>query len=1207
MQIKAGYYIDEFNSFLGRLVGEDVVDAFFQDSIGITIEGLPHFFNEEEINPVHKVAWNIITRGEPTRASLWLATTILNKHLGNDAVKTTYQGGEIRLDFNLDSIGELHKDQVVWLLTKFNSLDEESVAELGSSCLKVFRILKDLLRSAQFQVAAMLALFTGKLDVNVNQSISIHSDGFLVQASLDDLNELFDNINALLSETETLADKFIAGNSSDTNQLTIGFSSSSEVRLTNQGEQKDKFYSKVLTDRRIEYGQLGVIVETEEHDKYIQRFEYQSEKQQNAIVYFLRNLFRKKDFKPGQLAIINRALQCNDVIGLLPTGGGKSLTYQICAILQPGVTVVVDPINSLMKDQYDKLIYAGFTKAQFINSFNSKDEREKHLEELTESRYLFLFVSPERFQIEKFRNALGSCKANNVFYSYAVIDEAHCVSEWGHDFRHTYLNLATNLKRFCAVRSKELTLFGLTATASFDVLADVQRELGMKEDAIITLPAQAIDRRELRFEIVTVETKASTDLRFWERENLISEAKYPEIKSILHQMPKRMHSMEASMNYLDVSNGFYEPKDNLYNNAGIIFCPTKSAGLKNGVLAVKEFLKGEDYLKIGTFFSGGDDDVIRDEMIESQAKLSVDNQEDFIRNRTNLMIATKAFGMGIDKPNIRYTLHYLFPNSVESFYQEAGRAGRDGYPALCSILYNPVDVQGNLDFFQNAFNGADREKEIINELLDEVQYEDNFNLNVLKRKVQDQFPELVTMNLWKDRYIYINGPYKENPRDRIKIGLLDLNNNLISYDNATQNFDQAKADKILAFTRDLLNKECPDKRYLDWLKLSSAPGLKTLIQQGKRNSFTLRIGFTNRTVTQMTEKIVAAGYKDFEERIIRSAYNFSSDPEDFLESLHFQYKKFSKYTKSLKLDYELTEYLRGKFHQIRSFSDTQRSIYRMTIAGIVDDYMIDYVGRFIEVKFKAKKDEEYVEHFRAYLKRYLGNQSTNKRISKVKRRKEESILQKVLYTLIEFIEEEITEKRRRSIEYMSNLCVLGAEQGDQAFRENIVFYFTSKYARTDYLPKDTDGGRVENASIVRKYLNYIKNPPDGLGREIDNAKHLRGACSSLRISMREENASIDLLAAFSLFALDAKEEDVKAKSIERPMIKEAVQLYRKGFKRLLRIDTWNEVLQLITEFNNEIVDINPIVSSLVDPLTEELLLNRTSFKLNEFLQKQLKS
>lgn len=439
------------------------------------------------------------------------------------------------------------------------------------------------------------------------------------------------------------------------------------------------------------------------------------------INYFIQNIFRKTGFRDGQLPIISRALQQKPVIGLLPTGGGKSLTFQLPAFLQPGLCLVVDPIKSLMEDQVRVLKENWIDCCDFINSNLKREEKVKKLVDFRYGETMFLFISPERFVMKDFRDIIEKIDKSKfgLAFSYCVIDEVHCVSEWGHDFRTTYLMLGKNAQQFCAVRNRQfnkslkeedkklVTLIGLTATASFDVLADIERELQIKHNdlakAIIMI--ENTIRPELFFRVIDVTGKnrmhelnadfsktginlsklnsestllQSLSHHYTEFENKPIGKFDPETKKYLLTESEKIEKQEE-INQLQINDSINKTQNDFYS---IVFCPTKNSpkGSDYGVNQVFESLASTSK----GYFYASEDETINKEVQE--------NFKAFTSGKTKHIVCTKAFGMGIDKTDIRSTYHYMYSGSIESLVQEAGRSGRDKKISESNILISKQEV-----------------------------------------------------------------------------------------------------------------------------------------------------------------------------------------------------------------------------------------------------------------------------------------------------------------------------------------------------------------------------------------------------------------------------------------------------------------------------------------------------------------------------------
>lgn len=331
----------------------------------------------------------------------------------------------------------------------------------------------------------------------------------------------------------------------------------------------------------------------------------------------LKQYFGHEGFRPGQEELVEGILQGRDVLGVMPTGGGKSVCYQLPALLLPGITLVVSPLISLMKDQVMALTEAG-VKAAFVNSSLTGEQMRAVYRRAWAGEFKLIYVAPERLAAEGFLNM-----ARSLDISLVAVDEAHCVSQWGQDFRPSYLKIPEFLEQL--PRRPRLAAF--TATATGQVREDIVRLLGLQDPLTLVT---GYDRPNLYFEVYRPRSKSAA------------------LRDLLSQR---------------------------VGKSGIVYCATRSA-----VEKVCEELRDQG-IPATRYHAGLEEDERRR------------NQDDFRFDRCPIMVATNAFGMGIDKSNVSFVIHYNMPKSLEAYYQEAGRAGRDGERAECILLYSAKDIE----------------------------------------------------------------------------------------------------------------------------------------------------------------------------------------------------------------------------------------------------------------------------------------------------------------------------------------------------------------------------------------------------------------------------------------------------------------------------------------------------------------------------------
>ena len=1184
----------------------------------------------EDVHPILAVLNNIITRGLPTKASPFLESAFAD--LGNQLLEDRLGG--IAYDIN----GLNGED----LFLAMHLIDPRWQKSFDSSWTNVLQLVLSPVAVARLEKTILEALMTRVLNISATRWKVLVKEHDVPCAALafEELREMFKHITQLSAEYSDLkfpeveltivSTKEFAQSSLHLNhRVLVGeYHSNAEydmvidfAMLRRNGLEdidftdykcKNKCYfnvrsahhhrndRQIYTSDRILYKQIatqnnqGRYEDIEDNVKHLR--------------YFLRMLFRKQDFRPGQIPILNRALQYKSVIGLLPTGGGKSLIYQIAAMLQPGVTLVIDPLRSLMKDQYDGLIGAGIDCCSYINSSievpeaikakGAKEiqdyrikERERRSKCLEQSEFLFMFLSPERLSILNFRERLKNMQETGVYFAYGVIDEVHCVSEWGHDFRFSYLHLGRNLYRYVLPKPKEgdekenhIPLFGLTATASFDVLADVERELSgngaFPLDAETVVREGDTNRFEIQYKIEPVPvsfTLKQADGTVKPNKWAIFDSKKDFLDSLISQMPFYLNELLTEQSIQTITDGYTTgpradgrelkslqtdiPSDflsaqDVYDYGGIVFCPHKD---HTGVAVFTnqfELTTKHPNAKIGTFVGSGDGIALH------HVEESFKNLELFRDNKLPLMIATKAFGMGIDKPNVRFSINMNYSSSLESFVQEAGRAGRDQRMALSVIMlskYRIARVKPGTQFFE-----AHKDKWYDANDIEEIAQKKG--IPVEDFEIYDETSDLVKLKC-------------KQCGDSCK----RFERNCCSYACT-----HTKCDKW--------HKDCAQKcEYYETCELAKVPTGDRWSHYEHLSVYKERYPF----ITCENYEFLNADYE-----IVMFFYNnnFKGENHEKLKMHQLLSKLSMKVAVGGQNEDEKT--IHGFFATLQSvrvgtkvisyipytigeYADIAKAIYRMCCIDLIDDFTQDYNSKCFRIVTYKKSDGQYYAALEKYLRRYYTVERAAELVSEVPSYRGENEIHKCLGFLTHFIYDKIAVKRKRAIDDMFAFCVHGVDANkdwkaiNEELKDELYFYFNSKYARREYrtergeqfsLLVDTDEGKRSSWETVLKFMQVVDNQwisknSEAGSTQNDNAKHLYGAVRLIRRDAKEINPTIDLLGAFCLMFLGTNNNHLLQKELEDLYISGMKEFYRQND----RTRFWEHIFEV---FNN-----NPDVSA----------------------------
>lgn len=1084
----------------------------------------------EDTHPILAVLSNIITRGLPTKCSAFIEEKL--NSIFNYSEKVERYGTIRYVAVNTDNI-----------------IDNEDILRKTPICV------------ARLQKVIIEALLTGRISIDTKQWKVLVKECDVPCAALafEDLKMMFNHLTAMSQEYDTMMfpdiELHILSHNYSTSQLHLGNKTYRKVNQVNREQPfdmvidiaidedidaenvqfsefkaKNDCYFNVRSSTRIysarEIYTTDTIIYKPVTEAHATEGHIAIPEQKEHLVYFLNLLFRKIDFRPGQLPILNRALQNKGVIGLLPTGGGKSLTYQMAALLQPGITVVIDPLKSLMEDQYDGLLATGIDCCTYINAELGPEERTQHEQMMESSQVIFTFMSPERLCIYEFRERLQNMHQLNVYFSYGVIDEVHCVSEWGQDFRFSYLHLGRNLYSYVRAKKKPITLFGLTATASFDVLADVERELSgngafeLDPDTIVRY--ENSNRLELQYKIERVEVEYQEDQHYKPGNILVGypkavnigdswsshDQKNKYLTNFIKKVPqyirelqtedsldrilshfKKRESIEledASVLKVEMPDDYYVQQEE-YNQAGIIFCPhVNSTGISVRVNSASL----STICEIGTF-SGS---PMEGQEVGNQ---SMENMRKFRNNQVPIMVATKAFGMGIDKPNVRFTVNLNYSSSLESFVQEAGRAGRDRKMALSVIFMSDY----NLARINKRFP-------VYSEVLDTIKSK-WFKENDL-RYILSSFGIDVD-----SRYIDICNPLSDIVR-------LKCNQNWQCGPNCSK-FKECTLRQVDRRMRGWQYQ----KDLIEYLRSNNIRVPKERFEYQGADYNTVMYFFDNNFKGEFEEK------KKMVELLSEKEMSyFVGNDRKYKDDEQITVKGFLATVLAAKVGTEVVTIIS---YADDTYADIAKAIYRMCVIGLIDDFTQDYSKRTFRILSTRKKNGQYYERLKEFLMRYYSEDRAENEVEKASVHRGANEIHKCLGYLTEFIYDKVALKRKRAIDGMRNFCMVGIDSSkdwkdiNEDLKDEIYYYFNSKYAREGYqtdggenfsLLDDTKRGKISSFDILYKYMRIIDSDVIGSsGSPKDNVKHLQGAVKLIRRSETDTNAALCLLNVFCLLTL----------------------------------------------------------------------------------------
>lgn len=855
----------------------------------------------------------------------------------------------------------------------------------------------------------------------------------------------------------------------------------------------------------------------------------------DSLRYFLYDIFGKEDFRKKQVDIITAALRRKNVIGLLPTGSGKTLTFQLSILLQPGIGLVISPLISLMEDQIANLKKNLIDIAVAINSTVQGAKKRTLLQRAIKGEIMFLYVAPERLQIKSFQEEMPAFPIFTL-----VMDEAHCVSQWGHDFRTSYLRVGDTMAKYL---NNYITM-ALTGTASCNVVTDIKSELNMSRNVSIIKPDN-FRRNELHFLIV--EQDYDVELKQRIASNVVEE----NIKTAIHYLASKFPKTEDGS-----IERFFRKENGKYVNIGLIFCPF---AIKKGasVEAIYNDLTNDEF---ANDFSFADNNIWKDISIDMyHAKLKDTDkkkaQDKFIDGKTGILIATKAFGMGIDKSNVRFTIHTTVPESIESFYQEAGRAGRDKKDAVNIIIAPPHGVHYEsmkdkeiFDYFLGiSFPNKNVFLQQIYTLMD-TPYITNKTMEgrMLEGLAKKEIGENeVSIDLNTEDEVVLNIKNRRNII-QYQIEMKDVDSvQFISKDRENKLHNNLLFSQYIGDIQHSINSQMKTMRtsknnfpqLFNMIKNNTLESLSEVLSQLKKGeSRDCRIGLDKSFLTNWIDEIIRALIQEKKEKnpnaelvlnhmelkdvmIERRKANNTKNDYD-LKEFYKTYRSICNHNRldglSALSEEEYEEFVEAVKPKWKSeFENTQdKALYYLGRLGVYTQYERVYGTDYAKIHVKAVDREDLKQHIR----RYIGSYETSDYVKrKVKLDWLDSIddpveqVRESLRFIIDYSYDKIRTFRETQCENMYN-CIQNNDPSDEnAFTDSIYRYFESKYS--DQLLYDV---KHETLSLPLRWVEKINEATNEGQNFLHELSHLRTSALKV-IGARPQSFTPYFLYAYATF------------------------------------------------------------------------------------------